>query len=678
MDKKGDRPGGGPVSLPQAGAPPAKAAVDFSWIRAAVGYLALGVLVTWPLVFHLRTCLGGLLGVEDLQGTLAQYWWWKQDAARVLAQYSGYSPWMAGLWLPSFLDDFFSFPLRFYFGNFLDFFWDWPVEVLVGFPAFYNLKLILVLAANGLAAYALVRDRVRDTPAAFAAGALYACSPFFIANLAGSRMLPALAYWPPLVMLFFLRFLDDHRWRNAAACGGLLALAAATHWFYGIFLVMWMPLALLFRRRNRSANRSALTLASGLLVMALVTWIVVFPFAFPYLVRAVQGRPLMETTWLTDFPALEDAGGVHPFKVMGVIRDSASLEYLLGSPYEYGVPVLITLLALLPLLWRRFRPVLWMWTLGLFYLLSLGPYLKWLDQPLLAWGHAIRLPYVLCFKYLPFFSRLNWPSRASQMVLLALAVLVGINLAWMRQNLQKSGVAVGWKRSLAAALPLLAIMGPMAEMVRHGQLPMLSSALVVPAIYNRLAQETGTGIVEAPPNGFDQNNFYIDYDLFNLKFAQTLHQRKFLWEERDYHQALAPDEKELISAAGLMGNSFTRALLGLNYSPLTRFRFEQKDLDALKSRGYRYLILREKNFHNIGGDPRLAPRRGRSPDEARRLFRRAAAGLEAQFGPPLAGFEDWLWTGTSRYPPSHFTFRKYVLGRYPVLVFQLDGGRASP
>lgn len=681
-ENRGDRPPGDPFWLSRsAGGILARPAAGLA--LAGAGYLVLAVLVTWPLVFYLRSRLAGMVGVEDLQSTFSHYWWWKVYSAKVLAAYAGRPLLTAWSWLPSFLDDFFSFPLRYYFANFLDFFWIRGLELLVGFPAFYNLNLLFIFAANGLSAFALVRERTRDWPSAFAAGSLYAFTPFFVSHLAYSRLLPAMAFWPPLMVLFFLRFLERGRWRDALLAGLMLGLAASTHFFYAVFLGMWVILALALR--GRAGVVSFRKLVPGLLIGLVVAWIVVFPFVFPYLNRVVQGGPLRDVVWFADFPALASAGGSFPFKVQAVINDAASPEYLLGAAYEYGVPLALTLLALAPLVLTRARGAgLWLWTLGIFYTLSLGPYLKWLDHPLVVWGHGIPLPYVWFFKFFPFFSRLNWPSRLSQMVLLALVVLAGDNLFWLRKRLWEQGGARGRgvlsaprgnpsaARILAAWLPLVCLALPWGEMLIHGQVPIPGSGLALPPVYARWAQVPGLGIIEAPPNRFEQNNFYIEFDLFNVEFAQTFHHCKFLWENRDYHLFLAPTEAELVTYAGLMKNSFTRALMKLNYAPGEDFSFSPGDLAGLKKQGYRYLVLRQRSFCNIGGDPRLTPRRGRSPEEAQGLFQMARRRLESRFGAPVAQFDDYLWTGGPQYPPSYFTFRKFSSGRYPVAVFDLS------
>ena len=111
----------------------------------------------------------------------------------------------------------------------------------------------------------------------------------------------------------------------------------------------------------------------------------------------------------------------------------------------------------------------------LFFLLTLGPQLRWAGQPLPVPG-----PFALVSR-LPFFSGNRYPSRYSVMLLLAAAVLAGAGAWWL---LTRSWVRThkGWA---AAALGGIACL----VLLEHLSIPLPLSDQQIPAIYARLAAE---------------------------------------------------------------------------------------------------------------------------------------------------------------------------------------------
>ena len=152
--------------------------------------------------------------------------------------------------------------------------------------------------------------------------------------------------------------------------------------------------------------------------------------------------------------------------------------------------------------WTRrvpaYRRWFWLWVpaLLLFFLLTLGPQLRWAGAPITLGGHELPGPFALVSR-LPFFSGNRYPSRYSVMLLLAAAVLMGAGLSVLltrlvRMRCGRSAVSVAL--ALAAALLLF----------EHLSAPLPLSDQRIPPIYSRIAAPTrsDTGVLLELPTGW--------------------------------------------------------------------------------------------------------------------------------------------------------------------------------
>jgi hypothetical protein len=196
-------------------------------VGAFLSYIGVAVFQTWPLARHLSTHLSGLPGGD------AGVYVWNTWVFRHQLVDLGQSPFSTGTVLP--LDGDTSLSLHNYtiFADLLTL----PLQPLVGVVAAFNLVYILNVALCGLGMF-LLASRFTDRKAeAWLAGLLFACSPFLVARGASHFSLAAAAPLP-----FFLYFLDrawsGTRLRDAVAAGIVLAWAACSDPYYGVYCVM--------------------------------------------------------------------------------------------------------------------------------------------------------------------------------------------------------------------------------------------------------------------------------------------------------------------------------------------------------------------------------------------------------------------------------------------------------
>lgn len=269
---------------------------DRSWILALAVYLAVAVVMTWPLVLGLGRDVPG-----DLGDALLNMWilgWGAEQVPRLLTgQASLQEYWNANIFHPAPLALAFSEHL---FGLVIQ---GLAVYHLTGnLILTYNLLFLSTFALSGVGMFLLSRDLLRDLfPAnaeegttapwiaagAFVAGLLYAFVPMRVAQVAHIQSLSS--QWMPLALYGLRRFLVSGRPR--ALAGGSAALVMQ-NWSCGYYLIFFAPFVPLFvahqmwtARQLRNWRRWLALAGAGALVAA-ATW----PFLSLYLrAREIHG-----------------------------------------------------------------------------------------------------------------------------------------------------------------------------------------------------------------------------------------------------------------------------------------------------------------------------------------------------------------------------------------------------
>jgi hypothetical protein len=232
---------------------------------AALFFLAVTVLMTWPQIAHLGD---GLTDFGDAKlVTRILHWDFRQtfrDPAN-LFQLNFFHP---ARYVLAFSENFYGVSL---FG--------FPV-LAAGAPAIVNYNLILMLGMflSALSAWALARYVTGDPLAAAVAGLVYAFVPWRFSQL------PHLQFqWGGflcLLLLFLLRYLDEGRTRDAVLFSCALAWNGLCNLHYALFSGFLVGVTLLLYAMDRGpATRRRLRVA---LLAAGIGALVVLPFALPY------------------------------------------------------------------------------------------------------------------------------------------------------------------------------------------------------------------------------------------------------------------------------------------------------------------------------------------------------------------------------------------------------------
>jgi len=164
-----------------------------------------------------------------------------------------------------------------------------PVTWAFGPVASMNVGLTLAPALAALAMFALLRDWVRWTPAAFLGGLVYGFAPFVVTELALNQLNIAFLAVPPLVVLVLGDLLVTQRrtpWRNGLALAGLvvvqfflstevLVITALAALVGVLLVVVWAAVAApeaLAARVGAALTGAAVAVGASVVVLAYPLW----------------------------------------------------------------------------------------------------------------------------------------------------------------------------------------------------------------------------------------------------------------------------------------------------------------------------------------------------------------------------------------------------------------------
>ena len=201
-------------------------------LLAALVSTALAVGITWPRVLHPVSLVVGHPG-NDNWNHIWGYWWVGEALS------DGYWPGYTRL---------LSFPRggTLYFIDTIQAVASWPIQLLFGPAAAYNLVVVAGFALSGLAAWLLARRVTGDSVAAGAALIIYEASPHVLGQAYNGISETVCAGWLPLTLWCLLRLLDRSTWSRSLALRLTAAACMLTSWYYGLFaalaggaLVVW-------------------------------------------------------------------------------------------------------------------------------------------------------------------------------------------------------------------------------------------------------------------------------------------------------------------------------------------------------------------------------------------------------------------------------------------------------
>ncbi len=472
-------------------------------VAALVLFIALSLVLTWPLPRHLSDA------VEDRQDALLNVWITAWDGHQLLGD-------------PLHLFDaniFFPYPRTLAYSELLlgNALLALPLTLVSGNPVLgYNVALILSFTLSAFGTYLLVLKLTRSSAAGIMAGIIFAFCSYRMTNLAQAQLLTT--QWLPLALLALHQLLDRPHPRHLASFVLFFCLQALSSFYYGVILALavfgyWVwdigcRIGSLAKHRvSNSQAPSSFVLGSGSSVIPLLLafcLLLLLPFVRPYF--QVQRDLGFERTLADSEPfsaSLRQYLMVPPRSVLhGRWLPSDDTPIAGGYPVDALFPGLTALaLALWGLIRGRDR-TRWFFFLLLFssFILSLGPRLYLSPgQPA---NLGFSLPYAWLYALVPGFKALRAPVRFDALIMLALAVLAGYGVQ------EAEGKRPRRRFLIFASCFLLFVAESLVWPAARAEKVPVGSA--VPPVYRWLADQPSGPILELPM-AFTPGGPQLDY-----------------------------------------------------------------------------------------------------------------------------------------------------------------------
>lgn len=322
-------------------------------------------------------------------------------------------------------------PLSFHTGTAIESLLIGGLSGIVGITLAVNLVMLGAVVASAMGAYLLALHERASVPAAFFAGVAFAFLPGRLLRIISHHNLNH-TWILPFGLLALLVLIEQPSRRRALVFGGILGVALLTDLTLSTFLAIAVGIVLAWRRREIFNRDLAVRLAQAAGVAAIVS--------LPLLatVAATMARGEVDT--------LDGWGGadIHSADLLSWVIPPTS-NRLWGPSFTRfaaltggermaypGLVVLALAAAGACFLIRQRMQTVWIAMAGTFFVLSLGPFLRfngrsgsWFEY--LDARFSVPLPF-FALHFVPVVNGLRAPARFSMMAALALAILAALAL----------------------------------------------------------------------------------------------------------------------------------------------------------------------------------------------------------------------------------------------------------
>ena len=353
----------------------------------------------------------------------------------------------------------------------------------------HNIALFFAFSSSAFGAWLLARKLTGHDGAAFVAGVLYACCPYFFAHTPHIQLL--MGGGIPMAMLLMYRIAETPSLSRGIALGVALALQALACAYYGIFAGLMVGYAAMFfamtRRRLRDGSYwTAVAVGAG------VSILLVLPFFLPFIQLQQEGfrRQLQDSVMYSANLTSYLASGARSHRwLLAAIRDWPRFVEVL---FPGMLALVLAPLGAAAMLRRiteqpanRPNPRETLWLFG-----SIGVLAVWAS-----FGPAAGL-YTVFYYTIPPFSFLRAPSRFGPVIMLSIAVFAAFGARAVIERLRRG-------RVIAVATLLVLAFADLNQVPFHWE-----RAPSVPRPYAMLAQ--------LPPGPVAEFPFYGERIAFHL------------------------------------------------------------------------------------------------------------------------------------------------------------------
>jgi hypothetical protein len=398
-------------------------------------YLLAAVAITYPLITQIDSVLVGFAYGDAYEH--ARHVWWTTHALRIgqppfFQPLLGYPDGISGATLQ-------AIPLQLFPAALF--------HLVMPLPVAFNLHILMTLALNGYAMYLFARALIDDRRAAFVAGIVFMAYPTMQGHLGVAHSNVLIQWGLPLYAWALYRLTVQQRRRDLVAAALLFVVGALGHTLQVVYALLpvtaFYGVWSLWRRDWRAAGAIIGAAALGALLLG-VYLLPVLGAATSY---ASTGGAVR---YSADALAIVSPSFFHPLysgldyprRVLGINLDegAAYVGIIAGTLAIISLVTVGTRYSASVLSIRSLSPRAWLALAIVAYILSLGPLLKVLDQPVtvMADGYVsyIALPWA-ALQDLPLLDLARTPARFNVVIALALAVMSAGGAAWLLARLRR-------------------------------------------------------------------------------------------------------------------------------------------------------------------------------------------------------------------------------------------------
>jgi len=353
-----------------------------------------------------------------------------------------------------------------------------PLQYLFSMEVVYNLIVMFSFVMSGFFMYLLSRYLTNCKPAAFVSGVIFTFSPYHFGHGLGHLQLIAME-WIPFYVLYLLRAFYEGGKKEAILAGVFLILITLCSWYYLIYSLFFTAIFVIYqvfvdKRKVRIEN---------LWLTGLVFFAVLSPLIGAMIYAKLSQQFLgahNPVVWSADLLSFFVPGGILTFgKPFESIWSKFSGNIAENSNYIGYIVLFFAIYGFLKGKKPRvaaFRKAeearFFLIAGGLFFLLSLGPYLRVLGKVT-----KLPLPYLFFHNFIPFFSFTGVPGRFDIMVVFCLAILVSYAIERICANL--------------SSFKKLAFTGVVSVfiMLEYLAIPYTTTQIHVPEFYKKLRED---------------------------------------------------------------------------------------------------------------------------------------------------------------------------------------------
>jgi len=464
---------------------------------ALVGYTALTLVLTYPVAAEISTSVPW--GSQDTWHGIWNIWRIKHSLM------TGSSLWYTNMVLyPTGVD--LTFQVQTLFNSLLSI----PLQLAFGLIPAYNILFLFSYVMSGFAMYLLADYLIGDKLAAFVAGIIYAYAPIHVHQSLVHLNIMSIE-WMPLYALFMIKMFREDEMRNAVYASIFLLINSLTDLYFLVYAFVFTVLYFLYSVLTERASVTNVKFWKRSAVMAILFLVPFTLIHYPLICSTLFASYSFASTSLrgqirnsADLAAFFVPSPLHP-----LFKDfSTPIFSRLGSGPGIHVYIGYTVLFMAPFAVSRLRKKVvgfWLLSSTLFLVLSLGAYLRFFRQTIVA------MPYLWLYYYVPLLKNFRSTGRFNILTMLSLAVLVGFSLKTLSERLKGGRI---FKRMDRFKLLYVVVAALVIFEFIPTPLPTLNAD--IPKIYRMIAEDEGNfAIIEVPIT--DSLDVYMYYHTYHQK-----------------------------------------------------------------------------------------------------------------------------------------------------------------